>query len=1356
MAKFNFWENTLPEQASPQKTLEGVNNEYPKSEKTLTVEQLLIKIDPKKDNVNAQEIRKKLESDAIVKMTSEHKKQLEQILGQYSYLDTSASRWSLLMLLASIEKLEKNFVENKKAVETTSQSNLSDISQWFIQKWKDFFRWMNFWDSIDKLNHKEKLIFDEIQDISLWDISDKLEEVIARLKQKLEDESLSQDQKELIEWLLTKLNSNTINEINKIDKEFNNAVKSIMDSSYPATIKIFWKDIIFDNKEQALEAVKLVKIQVKNEITSWLDIVKELALDLLLVPLIPVEIIVSEWNDALQHWLEWEYLKILYADILPWALGAFITTNILVFIGTAVKQSGWKLLNDTAWRLWMWLMEDFSRRWNIQVMDPSSSGNSDILEYFQRESIISWLRVNIEWLSDAKLKNILLSDLENLEKFKLIKSTDTFYYKAYLIWKHIWLKNFINPKYLWIRLMGFFVDWWKLIYPDFKNEKFFNKFKPVLSKEWISFSKQYFTPEINHIIEQSIEELRKGALEIYSNVNLNWNANSRRIDFEIKDSSDWASIRKMRNYIKWLRNITEEERLRREKLLDRYKERKMTNPLLTVDKVQNDLCKIAEIWIVDINEFKSLIEKELKDIFDKKPFLKDFLNSTKDMNLLLQDLKSKIPLLDKKAVTLYNLIKHFKAWDLEITKTELSTIVEKIKKWESVEIKSVKKNIENVNQIFETWEKLEKQFNEGKSVILWNQWNKLLENLIHVIDLDRYRFDESSQEVFEKILEELKSKVDNWKLNYTGTEAKIELVKLYNWILPNFVVIDIVKWINTYWTKLESHNFKKQNVIDFINLVETWKWFGWISDLKYVIEELKKWNNIKDRHVYYDMLSDIDKYYDKSEILYEKIKEKMLSLNISKEVIDKTIEDLKNKVELKQIDVNSDTFKADLSKLIKWILPEYMITEFIKWTNDFWLSNIVKTDKSSSLDINKKNVIDFLKKVNTWKWHWNIEDLKYVYNKLLLGEEIKEKVRVFSVSKDISDINKQWPILFDDSFKNSKYGIEFDWNGLIKIDEFKKTEFELAKFYHKMNWKNISDSSLIEFLSKVIIKRKIDYSWVDFFNSVLNELGLLDGWLVNSEPKDTRSDILLKIWTLCKWEVDKLTQWYKWKNFDEKEKVITELKNIMWISTENKNSPFIEAMKKAWVNLGYIVDMINIFEEERKELKSKDEKNINEAKNILDSINTEIKELESYRDRNTARNMDEYNQAKSDLTKRWVTLQTILPVNPDFTKIIIEAINNRIKSLIEQKISELRKIYWSISNIPSEILDNDKDVKEIVINLMKNRLESLWIELELLKVYEKAELKDKLELERLRTEVEWAKKVREKLIEIREKAVKPK
>lgn len=1318
------------------------------------------------DSTDCQNIKSNL--DKLITVPEPHKTQIEALLWRYSFLSGNPSKESILIakLLLDIQNLEKKFEKDTKEVEQTSKKDRKDVSN-FITSTINYIKWVKFSDkSINTLNNEEKSLVNDIQSIEIWDISDNLWDVISWLKEKLKDNNLNIEQKQLLSYLIDKLSIDPISEIKKLDDEFNKSIEKIINAKFPATIKLFWNDIQFENKKQALNAVKLIKNQVKIEITTWLVLVKEIALDILSVPLIPLKILASEWEDALEHWLEWEYTKILYADILPWSLGFFITANLWIFISTALLQSWWKLIKDSAGRIWMWLMEDYSRRWNLQMIDPQK--NPEILEYYQRESIISWLRVNIEWLSDPELRKELLSDINNLEKYKLIKWTDTFYYKAYLIWNRIWLKNFVNPKYLWIRFIWLFVDWWKLIYPDIKNEKFFNKFKPVLSKEWISFSKQYFTPEINKVIEKWLEEFKKWAREIFSEVNVTWDVNSRKIEFEVKNEWDWKSIKTIRHYLKWLRNITEEERTRREQLLDRYKDWKKTNPLLRVDKVQNDLCKIAELWLVDNKEFISQVEKEFKDIFEKKLFLKDYLTWS-DSKILLQDIKWSVPFLNYEWKLLYELINTYKTGKLEVNLQELKTLIDWIKKWRIKTIAPVSVTPQNINQIFEIWEKLEKQFNEWKNIILWKEWNKLVENLSHVIDLDKDRFDESSQEVQEKILEELKNRVEKWSINITWDEAKVELIKLYNRILPNFVVIDIIKWKNQYLTWLESLNTKDPKVKEFLVLVETWKWFWSIDDLKYVIDELKGNKSIKERKLYYDMSNDIKTFYKDWELLYDKIKEsikKWLGLPPSLEItFEKVIDDIKSKVDNNVFDKNSDEFKRELSKLLKWILPKYVLLDIVKWINTYWI------DLWWNFDLNNNKVKEFIKLIDEWKYHWNIEDIKYAFRHLWESTKnyMLEKIRVFSVSNDIREINENWPKLFESSFKNPKYGLVFDKDNKLVIDEFKNLEIELARFYHKMKWKSLSDHNINSFLTDVINKRKIDYSSMDFFHSVLNEIWLLD--IIKANPTSTRLDVAKKISLICEKEIKRLLNDYDKKSFEEKEKVITELKINLWISAENKNSTFIDAMNKAWVNLWYIVDLINIFEEERKELKESEWKKIKEAKWMIISLDKEILELENYIKSNSIKNIEEYNLAKKDLLNRWIILDSILPDKPNFYDLVSDKVNKKISELNNKKLIEFwviywsidnipiqdyLKIYWSIDKIPANIIDWNIELKKYLNRILYSRLSLINIEHKLIIEISKYGIEEKINLLKLWESMLNAKEKVERKAEEIKKASKPK
>lgn len=121
MAKFNFWESTSTStEHLVDKTTEASNVSW-----TFDIESLLKKNDPNGEKQSIKAIKSILDSKTFREMSESQKKQFDTLIKQYRYLENDSSDGWFYMLLASLEKLEKKFI-NEQSVSTTS-------SEW---RWK--------------------------------------------------------------------------------------------------------------------------------------------------------------------------------------------------------------------------------------------------------------------------------------------------------------------------------------------------------------------------------------------------------------------------------------------------------------------------------------------------------------------------------------------------------------------------------------------------------------------------------------------------------------------------------------------------------------------------------------------------------------------------------------------------------------------------------------------------------------------------------------------------------------------------------------------------------------------------------------------------------------------------------------------------------------------------------------------------------------------------------------------------------------------------------------------------------------------------------------------------------------------
>lgn len=1055
--------------------------------------------------------------------------EIDSTLEWIKVLDLQKDQIFILSSVVKIKNVYSEYIENKTRQEKKTREKLEKETTerllWEIGKIE--INWNIEEEASNKLTKKIEQL------ISIW--------------------GLTKERIEFLQSILLQLKWKKESEIPDFDDEFDQITRIIKKTEFPAKIDILWKEVEFENKTQALQVLMSVKEFVKAEIETYKDIVEELSFDILnMLILMPVWALVdvnmflweffitSQLPDSVDHISNKEFFSVLFVDLIPALIWSAVILNLDVVIATAILETLWRFAKDISWSSFgMWLMEDYARRWRINIMSAETATDQEVLEYYQRESILEWLRSEVEKSTNTKMKEKLLKNLKNLEKYKLV-NTDTFYFKAYLIWKRIWLKSIINPKYLLVRWMSI-VNGAKFVYPNVKSWKIWQvrkKFILTLTKDWVSFEKQKFTPELNRIIEKWMQEWKRWAEEVFKKVDVTWNTEKRKPEANVVDNSDGPGITKARNYIKWLK-ISSKEKERRNKMLDRYKTYLKQTPLISVNNVKQELYKVIELWFIDDAEFKSIIKDKFKEILDDSITLEDMLEwkSEKKLNRFLWPKKR----------LLFKLIKLFNNWEWEWTKEELNNLIEDIKHWRIKLLKPKTVDIQDLDSPFEKWEKLEKQFKEWKKIILWEWGNKIADNLSNIIDINLDLFDFFNEELFEEIFSELKVRIESWEINLTENQAKSEIVKMYNRYLPDFVVVDIIKGSNDYWSKLDWLRNKGDNVKDFLSKVESWNWYWTIDELREVITSL---------------------------------------------------------------------------------------------------------DRGGYIDAKKVTFDDFI-----------------------------------DINDGIKDINDIWPIMHQRSFRRTNYWIPFDSRWKLEIKDFRINEVELSKLFHSLAWTVFDDGELNELFS-LINDRWIDFSSRDFFLQMKGRL-LSNEIEINVNDSMTRDSFNNKIALLNIWKLDKLLKWFDSKTIKEQERIIIDIKNKLWISSQNYSSDKVLAMDKAGYPIWYIIDTVSVFDQRIIELKKNEIIKKEKIESTIKSIDEDMNFLKDYKISHTR---EWYIKASVALLEKGIELEQVdnlLSINesgPSYYSAIEKAIEKRIIELGTEENKLKEKLWIRLKDAP-EILD---------------------------------------------------------------------
>jgi len=879
-----------------------------------------------------------------------------------------------------------------------------------------------------------------------------------------------------------------------------------------------WDSIVdFSSKEDALKYIKKLEKEIDSNDNSFLWSLFVGSLDLISQPLqwpleyfdtfkshkiVPfynskglLEDWEAIWNDAIMLLLSvmalnyWETIYRRYAvDVF-----AKMGKNEHPFFREKIKDKNWNYKKETyktrnkKWeeiektryetRKKRLIIPDYSIQWSY-FDDDANLRN----KYRLRVSILDQLQEQLE-LQTWKDKEIFRQRLEKVKSL-LNVNTKSFELEAFALKKWLWnprklywaLRNGVIPfwqdlaqkawtkfnlKESWV--LDKYNEWYKLIFEDWKVELVDDKMKiSVDSDKW--YKTTY-----------------KAIIEYIDNLPLWKKEKKERID-------------RINNFVDSLKNIPK-----------------------TDDYIKNKLYNIAVKWELNKSEVLSEIDKKLKQYVpeDNKLETKDwkewFFDLPKEAKEEIFDKLSKVhgnnwpAILTKWHAWLIKLRYFVDKWFINLNETELNTLINeiekwniefnrlyewmkwkfkfiwdlswklflKILKWDPIEFTEMKKSFDKIDEadwekFIKEWESILKSKGEVSSIIRSWAWK----NLFSLINLDKSRFNENFEPIFEEIYNSIKEKIDSWNSNYTKEKLELDLVKIYKGYLPNFVILDIFDWRNNY--KIDS---------------------------------------------------------------------------------------------------------VDLS----------------------WL------------DLEKKEVKEFLEKVEKWKWHWTIEELRISIAKLIRWIDVDWKDFNENVSEVIKDINTQWAELEKASFRNSAFGIPFkDWK--IEKVSFENTEYRLAELLHKLHWDNLNDSGFNK-LFEYLLDKNWDYTWKDFFTRLTHSLSLPTD-LISITENTSRNNLLNNLWERIDLLLNARINNLKTKTSIEQERIIKELYRLLWISETSKESELIKVLKqeKVWWNIWLILDEINTYErwkEKSKILENEEQIKQERIEKTKKALNSYINNLEN-------------------------------------------------------------------------------------------------------------------------------------------------
>ncbi len=513
---------------------------------------------------------------------------------------------------------------------------------------------------------------------------------------------------------------------------------------------------------------------------------------------------------------------------------------------------------------------------------------------------------------------------------------------------------------------------------------------------------------------------------------------------------------------------------------------------------------------------------------------------------------------------------------------------------------------------------------------------------------------------------------------------------------------------------------KNKKFINLITLFKEWK-IEWNEKMiKDLLEDFLDWREIKENYENIDNnltsileeWENILKSIEKAKDILEKGSWKNLFslINLDKTHFNENFEPIFESIydeiveKVNNWQYTEQQLKLDLAKIYKWYLPNFVILDIFHWKWNYEIDiDLWK------LNLESKEVKEFLEKVEKWEWHWTIEELNITIEKLNRWKKVTWKSFNENIDEIIKEINKRWPEFEKLSFKNTKYSIPFkDWQ--IDKNSFETNELKKIKQLMILEWKTFNDEKFHR-LFEYIIDKKWDYTWPDFFKKLLNSLWLNNDF-IDIKNYTNRTNILEEIQS----------------TLDDKIEIIT--KDFI-TKTEKERTKIKVLLQKAWL------------EEKLKELEWFEKTQLKERQKEINRIETQIWKLENYMEVNIPQSYDDYKQAREDLLEKGVNIK-LLPV------LLEKGFAEQVNIAIQEKLTELYiHRYGGIDKIPTDILEKHKFLQDSVLEAIMdtNLLQDISVELK----QEIRWLEERLKIEIIDIYKDGRKTEEEKRLEIEQK-----
>lgn len=518
---------------------------------------------------------------------------------------------------------------------------------------------------------------------------------------------------------------------------------------------------------------------------------------------------------------------------------------------------------------------------------------------------------------------------------------------------------------------------------------------------------------------------------------------------------------------------------------------------------------------------------------------------------------------------------------------------------------------------------------------------------------------------------EIIERIDNFKKNINNMPRWINYVKREliniaknNYLLKNELKTYLTEQIesntkNNLWKKLSKIYWQKfysfmvfwnSQIYKLNTLIDLWIWewtkadidkhllnpkiskfkTGWKAvDINEIYQLIKQWNKYEENLIDWKNIIKWDVWKNLRNItsLFSdrfSVDEEILFNNI----YDRLIKDL----EENNIFLKADEAKLELVKLYNKYLPTSTIINIISWKESY-KTNLKK------LDLDQKNVKDFVNKVKNWKWIWDLNDLEEAIKSLSKGSYIWDKLHNFNINEWIEEIKKLWSQLEELSFENGKYWLPVDWNKKIDTNSFRDNELQLIKFLNKLSWTNpLKEDKFNEFMRD--IDKGIGYIFEEFYDEMDKVL-----WIdIHPSLISSRNSYLINIWNKINNIILPIIQKLENGNISlsEKDKILNDLKNKLWKPIEMIWDNEKEFLRKADVQIDNLLKAVIAFENKKERLRQQEEddlKNIEQEKksklNELDEKLKFLKWLLKYSEDNLR---EWYNDYELDAHNRWIDL----------------------------------------------------------------------------------------------------------------------